>query len=102
MKRVLVFDMGGGTLDISVLEIQGGVIRVLATKGDSYLGGRDIDERIMQHCIEEFKSRFDIEVNQDRRKALLLKKCREAKHELSTSYETIIDMDFIDDEDYTI
>ena len=66
MKRVLVFDMGGGTLDISVLEIQGGVIRVLATKGDSYLGGRDVDERIMRHCIEEFKSRFNIEVKKEK------------------------------------
>ena len=51
LKRVLVFDMGGGTLDISVLTIQEGVIQVLATKGDSYLGGRDIDEKIMQYCI---------------------------------------------------
>ena len=60
--------MGGGTLDISVLEIQGKDIRVLATNGDSYLGGRDIDERILQHCIEEYKSRFNIEVIRDRQK----------------------------------
>ena len=57
----------------------------------------------MQHCIEEFKSRYDIEVKSDRRKALLLKKCREAKHDLSTSYEVVIDLDFLnDDRDYTI
>ena len=98
LKRVLVFDLGGGTLDISVLEINDGVIRVLATRGDSNLGGRDIDERIMQFCLEEYKSRFNTEVKTDRMKSLLRKKCVEAKHQLTASLNTVIEEDSMSDE----
>ena len=57
MKRVFVFDFGGGTFDVSVLQIEDSVIEVLATRGDSNLGGTDIDQVLINHCIKDFKSR---------------------------------------------
>ena len=54
MKRVFVFDLGGGTFDVSILEIENGLIDVKATRGDSNLGGTDIDEILVKHCIQDF------------------------------------------------
>jgi len=62
MKRILVFDLGGGTFDVSVLSIEGGVIEVLATRGDTHLGGQDFDEILLKHCMEDFKMRFGIDL----------------------------------------
>ena len=55
-KNVLVFDFGGGTFDVSILAINEGILDVQATRGDMSLGGRDIDEQIVNYCIEEFKT----------------------------------------------
>ena len=57
MKRVFVFDFGGGTFDVSVLQIEDGVIEVLATRGDANLGGTDIDDVLVKHCLKDFKAR---------------------------------------------
>ena len=66
-KTLLVFDFGGGTLDISVVCISEGVIDVQATRGDMKLGGRDIDSILVDYCIEEFKDISDIDLNGDRK-----------------------------------
>jgi len=66
-KNLLVFDFGGGTLDISVVCISEGVIDVQATRGDMKLGGRDIDSILVDYCIEEFKDISDIDLNGDRK-----------------------------------
>ena len=55
MKKILVFDFGGGTLDVSVLRIERELIEVLATKGNTHLGGQNIDELLMKHCIDSIK-----------------------------------------------
>jgi L1 cell adhesion molecule like protein len=74
-KNILVFDMGGGTLDISIIEVEGGDLQVLATRGDAYLGGRDIDELLVNHCLEEY-NRNGIEKTSVKQKELLRKKCQ--------------------------
>ena len=72
MKRIAVFDMGGGTLDVSILQIEQGVIEVMATRGDTHLGGQDIDELIVKHCLADFKTRYNIDLsNNSRAKARL-------------------------------
>ena len=71
-KRIAVFDMGGGTLDVSILCIEQGVIEVMATRGDTHLGGQDIDELLVNHCIADFKTKTNIDVtNNARAKARL-------------------------------
>ena len=65
-KNVLIFDFGGGTFDISVLTIDYGVINVLATRGDMNLGGRDLDEALVEHCLEEFKTKHNIDLTDNR------------------------------------
>ena len=71
-KRIAVFDMGGGTLDVSILMIEQGVIEVMATRGDTHLGGQDIDELLVKHCIADFKTKTNVDVtNNARAKARL-------------------------------
>ena len=63
MKRIVVFDLGGGTLDVSVLTIEEGVIEVMATRGDTHLGGQDIDELLIKHCMTDFKTKYSIDLS---------------------------------------
>jgi len=95
-ERVAVFDLGGGTFDISILEISGGVFNVKGTGGDTHLGGEDFDNRIIEKLIEEFKTANSFDLSQDR---MALQRLREAvekaKHELSSSLETEINIPFI-------
>lgn len=95
-EKIAVYDLGGGTFDISILEIGEGVIEVRATNGDTYLGGDDFDLRIMDWLIEEFKKQEGIDLRKDRMALQRLKEAAErAKIELSSALETEINLPFI-------
>ena len=95
-ETILVFDLGGGTFDVSVLEVGDGVIEVKSTAGDTHLGGDDWDERIVQWMIEEFKKDQGIDLSQDRQALQRLREAAEkAKIELSSVKETEINLPFI-------
>lgn len=94
--KILVFDLGGGTFDVSILEIAEGVFEVKATSGDNRLGGDDFDERIIEYLIERFKKETGIDLSGDRMALQKLKEESErAKIELSEVYETEINIPFI-------
>lgn len=95
-EEVAVYDLGGGTFDISILEIGEGVIEVKATNGDTYLGGDDFDLRIIDWLVDEFKKEQGIDLRQDKMALQRLKEGAErAKIELSTASETEINLPFI-------
>jgi len=96
-KVIAVFDLGGGTFDISVLEIgAGGVFKVIATAGDTFLGGEDFDARIIDWLVQGFKDQHGVDLRQDRMALQRLKDAAEkAKCELSTVTETEINLPFI-------
>lgn len=95
-EKIAVFDLGGGTFDISILELNEGVYEVLSTNGDTYLGGEDFDQRIMTHLIQEFKASEKIDLQQDPLALQRIKEAAEkAKHELSSSEKTQIELPFI-------
>ncbi len=95
-EKILVFDLGGGTFDVSVLEIGQDTIEVRATHGDTHLGGDDFDQRIIDWIVKEFKSQQGIDLSQD---AIALQRLKEAaekaKHELSSAATTEINQPFI-------
>ncbi len=94
--RVAVFDMGGGTFDITILEASGGVFQVLSTNGDSYLGGEDFDQRITDWLIEEFRRSDGEDLSRDKYALQRIKESAErAKRELSFTHETEINLPFI-------
>ena len=94
--KVAVFDLGGGTFDISILELGDGVFEVNATNGDTFLGGEDFDERIIDYVAEEFRKSDGIDLRSDKMALQRLKEAGEkAKCELSTSMETDINLPFI-------
>lgn len=93
---IAVFDLGGGTFDISILEIGDGVFEVKATSGDTFLGGEDFDMRIVDYLAEEFKKEHGIDLRQDKMALQRLKEAAEkAKIELSSTLETEINLPFI-------
>lgn len=95
-EKVLVFDLGGGTFDVSILEVGDGVFEVLSTSGDTRLGGDDFDEKVMNHLCEEFKKVEGIDLRNDKQAMQRLKEASEkAKCELSTVVETNINLPFI-------
>jgi molecular chaperone DnaK len=95
-ETILVFDLGGGTFDVSVLEVGDGVVEVQATSGDTFLGGDDWDQRIVDWVASEFKKDQGIDLRQDRQALQRLKEAGEkAKIELSTVLETEINLPFI-------
>jgi molecular chaperone DnaK len=95
-ERIAVYDLGGGTFDISILEIGEGVFEVKSTNGDTYLGGDDFDLRIMDWLVEEFKKDQGIDLKKDRMALQRLKEAAErAKIELSSSQESEINLPFI-------
>jgi molecular chaperone DnaK len=96
VERIAVYDLGGGTFDISILEMSDGVFEVLSTSGNTFLGGEDIDERIMNWMADEFLSDTGIDLRKDRLALQRLKEVAErAKCELSSSLETNINLPFI-------
>jgi molecular chaperone DnaK len=95
-ERIAVYDLGGGTFDISILELRGGVFDVRATNGDTYLGGEDFDRRIIDWLAEQFKTAHDIDLRKEKMALQRLKEAAErAKHELSSSLETEVNLPFI-------
>ncbi|MGA1846076.1 molecular chaperone DnaK [Deferribacter abyssi] len=95
-EKIAVYDLGGGTFDISILELGDGVFEVKATNGDTFLGGDDFDNRIVEWLIDEFKKETGIDLSQDKMALQRLKEAAEkAKHELSTALETEINLPFI-------
>lgn len=95
-EKIAVYDLGGGTFDISILELGDGVFEVKSTNGDTYLGGDDFDLRIVNWLIDEFKKENLIDLRNDKMALQRLKEAAEkAKHELSSSLETEINLPFI-------
>ncbi|WP_462269106.1 molecular chaperone DnaK [Desulfobacter sp.] len=95
-EKIAVFDLGGGTFDVSILEIGDGVFEVKSTSGDTHLGGEDFDLRIIDHLANEFKKDQGIDLRSDKMALQRLKEAAEkAKMELSTSTETTINLPFI-------
>jgi molecular chaperone DnaK len=95
-EKVAVFDLGGGTFDISILEIGEGVFEVKSTNGDTHLGGEDFDQRLMDYLADEFKKDQGIDLRKDKMALQRLKEAAEkAKIELSSSMETDINLPFI-------
>lgn len=95
-EKIAVFDLGGGTFDISILEIGDGVFEVKSTNGDTFLGGDDFDNRLINYLADEFKKENGIDLRQDKMALQRLKEASEkAKHELSSSSETEVNLPFI-------
>ena len=95
-ERIAVYDLGGGTFDISILEVGDNTVEVLSTNGDTHLGGDDFDRRIIEHLIKEFKSDTGVDVSGDRMVMQRLKDAAEkAKVELSSTLETTINLPFL-------
>ena len=95
-ERIAVFDLGGGTFDISILELDKGVFVVKATNGDTFLGGEDFDARIIEYLLKQFEESSGINVHGDRVAMQRLKEAAEkAKHELSNIDETDVNLPFL-------
>ncbi len=95
-EKIAVFDLGGGTFDISILEIGDGVFEVKSTNGDTHLGGEDFDQRVMGYLADEFKKDQGIDLRNDKMALQRLKEAAEkARMELSTSMETDVNLPFI-------
>ncbi|MBW2245890.1 MAG: molecular chaperone DnaK [Deltaproteobacteria bacterium] len=95
-EKIIVFDLGGGTFDVSILEIGEGVFEVKATNGDTHLGGEDFDLRLIDYLADEFKKDQGIDIRNDKMALQRLKEAAEkAKMELSTSMETDVNLPFI-------
>ena len=95
-EKIAIYDFGGGTFDISILEIGDGVFEVKSTNGDTHLGGDDLDERIINHLAEEFMKQHNVDVRKDLTALQRLKEAAEkAKTELSSVMETTISLPFI-------
>ena len=95
-QKIMVYDLGGGTFDVSIIEIGDGVIEVLSTNGDTHLGGDDFDQRIMNWMVETFKEKEGVDLSGDKMAMQRLKEAAEkAKKELSASTTTNINLPFI-------
>ncbi len=95
-EQIIVYDFGGGTFDISILEVSEDVIEVKGTGGDTHLGGDDFDKRIIDHLVSDYKKQEGVDISKDPLALQRLKEAAErAKHELSTSLETEINLPYI-------
>lgn len=95
-EKIVVFDLGGGTFDVSILELGDGVFEVKSTNGDTHLGGEDFDNRIVRHFIDEFKNETGIDLSSDKAAMQRLKdEAEKAKKELSTTAEYEVSLPFI-------
>ncbi len=94
--KIAVYDMGGGTFDISILELSDGVFNVRATNGDTHLGGEDFDQALVGYLCDEFQEANDLDLRKDKMALQRIKEAAEkAKHELSSSLETEVNLPFI-------
>lgn len=94
--KILVFDFGAGTLDVTIMEMMGGVFKVLSTSGDTQLGGTDMDNALIEYIVEEFKKETGIDLRNDKMAMMRIKEAAEkAKIELSSTVETEINLPFI-------
>jgi len=102
-KNILVFDLGGGTFDVSLLTIDNGVFEVVSTNGDTHLGGEDFDNRVMEHFIKLFKKKTGKDIRKDNRAVQKLRReVEKAKRTLSTEFNTRIEIEsFFDGEDFS-
>ncbi|CAF0827334.1 unnamed protein product [Rotaria sordida] len=102
-KNILVFDLGGGTFDVSLLTIDNGVFEVIATNGDTHLGGEDFDQRVMEHFIKLFKKKTGKDIRKDNRAVQKLRReVEKAKRTLSSQHQTKIEIEsFFDNEDFS-
>lgn len=95
-EQIVVFDLGGGTFDVSVLELGDGVFEVKSTNGDTHLGGEDFDNRIVNHFVDEFKKEYGIDLTKDNSAMQRLKdEAEKAKKELSSTTEVEVNLPFI-------
>src|SRR4051812_38037393 len=93
-RNVLIFDLGGGTFDVSLLTIEEGIFEVKATAGDTHLGGEDFDNRLVNHFVQEFKRKFKKDISSNARAVRRLRTaCERAKRTLSASAQTSIEID---------
>ncbi|KAL6290936.1 hypothetical protein ACE6H2_008446 [Prunus campanulata] len=96
-RNVMIFDLGGGTLDVSLLTIADSVFEVKATSGDTHLGGVDFDNRMVNYCVEQFKKKHKVDIRGNSKALRRLKNaCEKAKRRLSFTSETDIDIDCLD------
>jgi len=102
-KNILVFDLGGGTFDVSLLTIDNGVFEVVSTNGDTHLGGEDFDNRVMEHFIKLFKKKTGKDIRKDNRAVQKLRReVEKAKRTLSTEFNTRIEIEsFFEGEDFS-
>ena len=103
-RNVLIFDLGGGTFDVSVLSLEEGLFEVKATNGHTHLGGEDFDNRLVEYCAAEFKRKHNIELNENMKALRRIRStCEKAKRALSAATQTTIDVDaVIDGKDLSI
>ena len=93
-KNVLIFDLGGGTFDVSLLNITGGVFAVKATAGDTHLGGEDFDNNLLEHFKKEFQKKTGLDISDDARALRRLRSaCERAKRTLSSVAQTTVEVD---------
>jgi len=93
-ENILVFDLGGGTFDVTLLSIDNGVFEVLATAGDTHLGGQDFDQRLMNYFISQFKRQTGVDISEDKRAVQRLRKqCENAKRTLSNQNSATVECD---------
>merc|ERR1719338_109914 len=103
-SNVLIFDLGGGTFDVSILTIEDGIFEVKSTAGDTHLGGEDFDNRLVEHFIKEFQRKHKKDITQNKRAVRRLRTaCERAKRTLSASAQASIEIDslFEGDDFYT-
>ena len=102
-RNVLIFDLGGGTFDVSLLTIEDGIFEVKATNGDTHLGGEDFDNRLVDYCISDFKKKSGIDINGNARAMRRLRtQCEKAKRILSSAHQAEIECETLaDGEDYS-
>mmetsp|Transcript_18225 Transcript_18225/g.42432 ORF Transcript_18225/g.42432 Transcript_18225/m.42432 type:complete len:675 (+) Transcript_18225:31-2055(+) len=103
-SNILVFDMGGGTFDVSILSIQGTVFEVKATAGDPHLGGEDFDNRMLDFCIEDFRRKFKLDISESKKALRRLRtQCERAKRILSSETSATIEVDALfEGQDYSL
>jgi len=101
--KVLIYDLGGGTFDVSLLTIDEGIFEVIATAGDTHLGGEDFDRRLVQYCVEDIKRKHKIDIRDNKRAMRRLKSvCEQTKRTLSSSTVAMIEIDSLNGElDYS-
>merc|ERR1711988_375421 len=97
-RNVLIFDLGGGTFDVSLLTIEEGIFEVKATAGDTHLGGEDFDNRLVQHFVQEFKRKYKKDITDNKRALRRLRTaCERAKRTLSSTAQTSVEIDSLYD-----